>query len=514
VFQRHAAATSIAFAPDGRSILSGGEDKIAELRNVADGKIINTFKGHDDGAIASVAFSPDGRSVLVMSWNFQIWDAASGRPIKSIDGVRGNAFALSPDGRLLVADGEKGLVLWDIASAAQIRSFDGRTGTSFAFAPDGRSVVMGGEDGTLALIDAMSGKPAVAFAGAAEANASLAFAPDGRSFLVGSGQSVLRLWNMMSGKPKAFSATAEVRSVAFAPDGRRLLWGGGSGGDMFDGTIGLLDAASGALIRTFETSGPQVNEVGFAPDGRTIFSVDEEAVKLWDVASGKTLWVSKGGTEACAAVAPDGRSVAVGGQNGALKVLDIADGRAIKTLRAHKEAVSFVSFTPDGRSLLSGSADGVWELWDVASGKSTAKLDTHSASPIAAAVAPDARTVLSWSKDRSLNLFDIVSGAVKTFQTSSAASTVVAFAPDGRVAMTGGDDKTLKLWDIGSGGLLATFFASGENWVVFAPDGRYASSGDLRKMLAIVRGADVLPLDEFIRLNRRDSVADVLSPMP
>jgi len=57
---------SVAFAPDGRTALSGSDDSTLKLWDVASGKEIRTFTGHSNGGL-SVAFSPDGRKTFTFS---------------------------------------------------------------------------------------------------------------------------------------------------------------------------------------------------------------------------------------------------------------------------------------------------------------------------------------------------------------------------------------------------------------------------------------------------------------
>jgi WD40 repeat protein len=84
----------------------------------------------------------------------------------------------------------------------------------------------------------------------------------------------------------------------------------------------------------------------------------------------------------------------------------------------------------------------------------------------------------------------------------SEAVQAVAFSPDGRFVLSGSADQTMKLWDAATGALIRTFGdgAGSISSVAFASDGRYAASADPRKMLTIVRGAEVLSIDDFIKI--------------
>ena len=61
--------TNVAFSPDGKSILTGSEDKTAKLWSI-NGKLLQTFQGHQN-VVTSVAFSPDGKFILTGSWGNQ-----------------------------------------------------------------------------------------------------------------------------------------------------------------------------------------------------------------------------------------------------------------------------------------------------------------------------------------------------------------------------------------------------------------------------------------------------------
>jgi WD40 repeat protein len=63
---------------------------------------------------------------------------------------------------------------------------------------------------------------------------------------------------------------------------------------------------------------------------------------------------------------PDGTILATGSHDQAIKLWDAATGHELIALRGHTGNVYAVAFSPDGTRLASGSLDGTVRLWDMA----------------------------------------------------------------------------------------------------------------------------------------------------
>ncbi|MBC5797544.1 trypsin-like peptidase domain-containing protein [Sphaerospermopsis sp. LEGE 00249] len=279
-----------------------------------------------------------------------------------------------------------------------------------------------------------------------------------------------------------------VRSVAFSPDGQTLASGS------YDNTIKLWDVATGKSIATLTGHSYLVNSVAFSPDGKTLASGSgDDTIKLWDVATGKSIATLTGHSEWVNSVAfsPDGKTLASGSLDNTIKLWDVATGKSIATLTGHSSRVISVAFSPDGKTLASGSFDNTIKLWDVPTGKSIATLTGHSDGVSSVAFSPDGKTLASGSFDNTIKLWDVATGReIATLTGHSTLVISVAFSPDGKTLAFGSHDNTIKLWDVATGKSIATLTGHSESVysVAFSPDGKTLVSGSGDGTIKIWRG--------------------------
>ncbi|MFF7792940.1 WD40 repeat domain-containing protein [Streptomyces sp. NPDC007991] len=518
------AGSSVAYAPDGRTLAGGGHDGTVRLWDTGGSRVLGRPLRLGTDRVGAVAFAPAGRDLLAATGEggvIRLWDTrdrehprALGRPLVSHGGENIVSAAFAPGGRTLATAGDDGTVrLWDLADPARPAPLGkpaaaddspDRSVRAVAFAPDGNTLATAGYDRTVRMwryggSDGLAplGKPLRAHT---EPVWTLAFSPDGRTLATAGFDETVRLWEV-SGAGRLTSLgepltghTAPVLSVAFSPDGDTLASAGEDDAPL------LWNVANPAypqrLGEPLTGHTEPVWEVAFSPDGRTLASTGADGgVLLWH----RPPTVLTDFTNPVTAVAhsPDGRLLAAAStDDGLVRLWDVRRPdrpRRLPRPLVHEDRVLAVAFAPEGRTAVSGSADGTVRLWDVSTPDRPAPLGAplraHDGEVHAVAFAPDGHTLATGGADDTVRLWDVRRpdrprplGARLRGHTDTVTS--VAFTPNGRLLASGAEDATARLWHVDGGGARArpagaalTGHDESVEAVAFAPDGHTLATG-------------------------------------
>jgi RNA polymerase sigma factor (sigma-70 family) len=275
-------------------------------------------------------------------------------------------------------------------------------------------------------------------------------------------------------------------SVALSPNGKVLA---SSGGNAF---IHLWDAATGRQLHRLEGNGGMVHAVAFSPDGATLASTNEIAIRFWDVATGQEKRRLTAYTRTLA-FSPDGTTLA-GGMGRTIELWDVATGKVarqltIKEVRKGRFAeftgIEALAFSPRGKTLISGGWGGQGlRLWDVATGKELRQFKGHERRITAVAFSPDGKTLASGGGygDHTIRLWEVATGEqIRLLAKQEGEIKSLAFSLDGKVLASAGGrgNRRLVLWDVATGREVRQLGRRHNevNSLVFAGDGTTLVSG-------------------------------------
>jgi hypothetical protein len=134
-----------------------------------------------------------------------------------------------------------------------------------------------------------------------------------------------------------------------------------------------------------------VQSLRFSPDSQLLASGGYRTAKFWKrTHNGRKLEIA--GLESppkSVAGSDDGKWVAIGEENGKIRLIELATGKLARTLEGHSAAVSGLAFSVDGTKLVSGSQDMSCRLWNVADGTTIGTVITPAAVNAVAMVTED-----------------------------------------------------------------------------------------------------------------------------
>jgi len=386
--------TQVAFVAEGQVLAASVRSHVA-LWEAATGKFIRAFPAKDGEH--EVVFSPDGRLLaqLVTGKDFYpesvcLADVSTGKEIRQFK-IKdlGFCLAFSADRKLLLATESKGeaMRLLEVATGQEIRRFQGddREGsfTAVVLAPDGKTIAAVREQSSVS-----PGGYKVALWEVATGKKIRTFEVRGR-----------RVKETFAGITNEKSTGSMCRAVAFSPNGRMLASGG-------DDAVRLWDVLTGKEIRQFPVHACP-GKVALSPDGRTlafdaptkfaredtggsvVFGPHDVAVQLWEVATGKPIRAIHSGFERFA-WSPDGKVLATPGGS-VLRLWDATTGEELHRSGGHQTPVRAVQFAAHDRLVVTQADDERILCWDAATGREVRQL-AHAKGSLYTACSADGRT--------------------------------------------------------------------------------------------------------------------------
>lgn len=265
LYGHEAAANAVAFTPDGRQLVTAGDDGLV-LVWAADGpaerrKPLARLTGHQ-GKILQVAVSGDGRLAASAGWDARIglWSLDPPGPLAMFDGHDGpvNAVAFSQDGARLYSAGYDGTVrLWDVAERQELRTLvrHGFGVNVISVDEAAGRMAYGALDGDVRIVDLATGDVLASLDNDRTPVLALALSHDGRRLAFGNGHGVVTVVDAARGQiDHDFpAAKGPVWALAFGPQDESLLVGG-LGSSVAVWPLDPLRRPAGTVVR--ERSGP------------------------------------------------------------------------------------------------------------------------------------------------------------------------------------------------------------------------------------------------------------------
>ena len=548
ILKANAPFFSLAFAPDGKRLVSIGEDSRAIVWDVATGREMATIALQmTQDKIQQSVLAPDGKTLLMAGHPYQsnvaVYEAGVKGPKHTFLDI-GNTIesvACSPDGRTAAWGDENGRVfLFDIVTGqttGEPLSAHASGLLQLAFSSDGSLLASGGTDSKVVIWDVVRRQPVLHLKGHTERVTSLSFSEDGKLLVSGSQDGSARIWELSSyGKPRilATSGDSNVMDVAFSADGLWIATG--------DSVPRIWNARTGRLVRTLASNrGWDAYRVAFSQDSSILATGGlDSRVTLWDVVTGRVLQSLDGRASetsisdrdrmiGAVSFSRDGKLVAAGfgdpnwlSRSQAaqfIKIWEVGTGRLVRVL----DVTNFVrklEFSPDGKQLAVACLDNgvrVWETttWSVAvwadAAEFSSRQDEAATGAYCVAFSSAGNLLAAGFYNGRILIWDTAKGGLIRRANGRHLGLIrnVAFSPDGRTLISAGHDKTIKLWDVQSGRELRTLRGhdAGLTSLALSPDGDLiatgAEDGTVRLWEAVspleiaVAGSDAAAIEEI-----------------
>jgi WD40 repeat protein len=358
----HAGAARVAaFTPDDLHIVTGGDDGRLVVWNAETGRAERGIDAHA-GGVRTLEILP-GRDWIVSGGDdgvVRAWLLADGSLAREFPGHRGSIRSVTASavgGRLASCDEAGALRVWPSIDADGPLTFErpGARASMTRFSVNGTRLIVAWDDGTVELRDARTAQHLTDARAHDSSIASLAQSADGQLLVSAGNDGTVRVWDATTLKSVAVLPPSKgtVQAATFSPDGRMLAVAGSRQIELWDTRSWERRDPLGRPQRWFDAA--------FSHHGDRLVTAGERGtVRVWEPRATAVVESEQrtDGNAAASAVqrlatgASNHPIQASVGTDGALRIMNAADGTLLMTPLDRDVSGRVAVIQPDGRVLV------------------------------------------------------------------------------------------------------------------------------------------------------------------
>jgi hypothetical protein len=301
-----------------------------------------------------------------------------------------------------------------------------------------------------------------------------------------------------------------------SPDGIYITSGGYSGFIERNKDDGKFLFGSGSILEG-------ISSVSYSKDGKLLMLSGSGSVSLWDVRRRLKFKTLEDGTDLFySAFDNSGEYVATTSlERFTVNLWEIKTGRLLRTYRipGHAEnsdsdaGLSILRFSHDNSLLFSAETDReILHVWNVAKSEEFKRFSVGGISTYI--VSKDGKNIIVGLKNGDVNIIDVDSEKITmTVRTGRGPITSLSESKRSDLLLVT-ESGHFDVIDTNSGKIIAILFDSDNHGVAYTPKGIFVTDGDPHKAFKIIWGNEELPIEDFIRLNRRATLIDAIKGSP
>jgi WD40 repeat protein len=281
---------SLLISRDGKTLLKGKFGRKLKQWDIATGKTMMEFNGHEKAAI-SYKLSKDGKRLLTGGGDGHIilWDVATGDTLNVIRSYKEPVFDVSfnsDETKIVSSSWDATMKIHDLATGTRthyIEFPENSSAYNCIFHPNDLYLLSARLNHTIELWEPDTRTVVRNFVGHSDLISSITFSADGKTILSTSWDGSIRLWDVSTGlMNKKFGGKTPVYTAIFSAD-EKLVYSAGA-----DRIITVWDALTGKTLKTFEGHQAEITALVFNPDQKMLISHSVDGVtKFWDLNNNK-----------------------------------------------------------------------------------------------------------------------------------------------------------------------------------------------------------------------------------